>query len=665
MTLFAPLFLIGLLGIGLPLWLHRMNYSNPETQPFTATFLLKHAELTAATEHRLRYLLLLAARILALLFIVLLFAQPAWQRALSPLAGDETGSVFLVVDTSLSMRAGDKFENAIELAEDELSQLVPGQQVQLYSMGERLSSLTGLSNNIDEARRTLRQLSPETGSMDYGTAMQQLDAQLRNVPGGRRVVLISDMQNTNLPARFAQLIPAAATELQLVPVTGDEANARLTANWNDNHLHINIEGDRPAGDLALQLDINGERFADLSIPEDQSQLDVDLGSARLLPGGNAVAIELMTNDSLAEDNSYFIAVDRSVRQRVLVLANQPDLQDALFVETALEAIATEGVDVRTVHAANRSSYDINNYDLIVTNDLGALAADLTSDLENYLRNGGKVVAALGAQSLAGSAVPITNHEITRSNLSNSTAARQYLVSNATSHPLLDGINLSGSINVFRWAGITLTTQDRLVARLSNGDPWAVERAIGDGTLLLFTTPLDSSWSDLPLSPAFVPLLTNAVRWLSQSFSAPEGLHTGSTLLAGRSQDSAISIPIQQILGPDGSPLLGISQMNQSNLVELVNAGVYQLQSASSSAFVAINTPAEESNLASISESDLQRWSDLGNSTNNQQIASAETNASASQWQSFEKWLLPLILLVILVESIAANAYLWVRRQVTE
>lgn len=665
MSLLAPLFLIGLLGIGLPLWLHRMNYSNPETRPFTATFLLKHVELTAATEHRLRYLLLLSARILALLFIVLLFAQPTLQRSNTPLAGGDVGSVFLVVDTSLSMRADNRFDEAIRLAEQELDALVPGQQVQLYSMGERLSALTGLSGNLDDARRTLRQLNPGTGTMDYGAAMQQLDAQLRSVPGGRRVVLVSDLQSSNLPARFAQLVPAAASELELLPVTSEAANAHLTANWSQNELRINVEGDRPDGELSVALSINGEDFANLTLPADASQLEVDLSSARLLPGGNAVAIELLTSDALTEDNSYFVAIDRSVRQRVLVLANQPDLQDALFVETALEAIASEGVDVRTVSAGNRSTYVIDNYDLVVTNDLGALANDLISDLENYVRGGGKVIAALGAQSLAGSTVPITGHEIVRNNLSDTTASRQYLMSDAATHPLLDGINLSGSINVFRWAGISLTGQDRQIARLSSGDPWAVERSIGDGTLLLFTTPLDSSWSNLPLSPAFVPLLNNAVLWLSQSFVAPEGLRTGSTLLAGSSQDAAVTIPIQQILGPDGSPMLGISQMNQANVVQLADAGVYQLQSGGSSAFVAVNTPAEESDLSAMSQADIERWSSLGNSTNGQQLAAAGTLEETGQRQSFEKWLLPLILLVILLESIAANAYLWVRRQVTE
>lgn len=664
MSFLAPLFFIGLLGIGLPLWLHRMNYSNPETRPFTATFLLKHAELTAATEHRLRYLLLLAARILALLFIVLLFAQPMLQRANTPLA-DDVGSVFLVIDTSLSMRADNKFEEAMNLAEDELDQLVPGQQVQIYSMGERLSSLTGLSNNIDDVPRTLRQLRPGMGSMDYGTAMQQLDAQLRSVPGGRKVVVISDMQRSNLPTRFAQLVPAAATELRLLPVAMEDANARLSATWSDNQVHITVEGDRPTGELNLRLLINGELFSELDMPAEQSQLDVDLSEARLLPGGNAVAIQLIANDSLNEDNQYFVAVDKSIRQRVLVLANQPDLQDALFVETALEAIAAEGVDVRTVQASNRGSYDINNYDLVVTNDLGALSDDLTADLENYLDGGGKIVAALGSQSLAHAVVPITGHEVTRNNLSNSTATRQYLVGNASDHPLFGGINLAGSINVFRWAGINLTNQDRLLARLSNGDPWAVERAIGDGTMLLFTTPLDSSWSNLPLSPAFVPLLTNAVRWLSQSFVAPEGLHTGSTLLAGSSEDPGINIPIQQIIGPAGSPLLGFSQMNQANVVELAEPGIYQLQSGGSTAFVAVNVPAEESDLDTISTADLERWNNLGNSPNQQQLTAATANATAGQWQSFEKWLLPLILLVILVESIAANAHLWVRRQIAK
>ena len=665
MTLFAPLFLIGLLGIALPLWLHRMNYSNPQTQPFTATFLLKHAELTAATEQRLRYLLLLAARILALLLIVLLFTQPAWEKAFSPLSSEEAGSVFLVVDTSLSMQSGNRFGAAITLAEDELGRLGAGQQVQLFSMGERLSALTGLTNNVDDVQRALGQLRPETGSMDYGSAMQQLDALLRSVPTSREVVLISDVQRSNLPARFAQLVPAAASSLRLLPVTGDENNARLTANWSASQLHIQIEGDRPAGDLELALSINGESLADLSIPADASQLEVDLSATRLLPGGNALSLELLTDDGLSLDNHYYLAIDRSIRQRVLVLANQPDLQDALFVETALEAIASEGVDLRTLPAANRSAYDLSAYDLVVTNDLGALAPDLLVDLESFIRGGGKVIAALGSQTLAGSQVPITGHSLTGNNLSSSAATRQYLIANAASHPLLDDINLANSINVFRWVGISPVAEDRVLASLSSGDPWAVERSLGDGTLLMFTTPLDSSWSNLPLSPAFVPLLTNAVRWLSQSFIAPTDLHTGSTLLAGRSPDTGINIPVQQILDPSGTPMLSFSQLNQANVVQFSEAGVYQLQAGSSTAFVAINTPAEESSLAPLSSADLERWTTLANNAGDPQLTAAGPIGGQDQWQSFEKWLLPLILLVILLESIAANAHLWVRRQVAQ
>ena len=36
MTLLAPLFLLGLLAIGVPIWLHRLSSENPNRQPFSS-----------------------------------------------------------------------------------------------------------------------------------------------------------------------------------------------------------------------------------------------------------------------------------------------------------------------------------------------------------------------------------------------------------------------------------------------------------------------------------------------------------------------------------------------------------------------------------------------------------------------------------------------------
>ena len=74
--LLAPLFLIGLLGIGVPLWLHRFARDTRTKQPFASLMLLEPSQIQQSREHTLKYLLLLALRIALLALLVFAFVQP-------------------------------------------------------------------------------------------------------------------------------------------------------------------------------------------------------------------------------------------------------------------------------------------------------------------------------------------------------------------------------------------------------------------------------------------------------------------------------------------------------------------------------------------------------------------------------------------------------------
>ena len=60
----APFILAGLLAIGLPIWLHRVARANPTQFPFASHMFLEQSETQRTAKRTLRYLLLLAARIL-------------------------------------------------------------------------------------------------------------------------------------------------------------------------------------------------------------------------------------------------------------------------------------------------------------------------------------------------------------------------------------------------------------------------------------------------------------------------------------------------------------------------------------------------------------------------------------------------------------------------
>ena len=76
MSLFAPAFLLGLLAIGLPLWLHRLSSDNPNKQKFSSSMFLEPGEPRRVLAKKLQYLLLLALRVAVLVLLALAFAQP-------------------------------------------------------------------------------------------------------------------------------------------------------------------------------------------------------------------------------------------------------------------------------------------------------------------------------------------------------------------------------------------------------------------------------------------------------------------------------------------------------------------------------------------------------------------------------------------------------------
>src|SRR5688500_13528894 len=112
MTLLAPAFLLGILAIGLPLWLHRLSSDNPNKQRFSSLMFLEPGEPRRVLAKKLQYLLLLALRIGVLVLLALAFAQPAVWRTLQPGDSENAQLHVIVLDRSASMNYGNRWERA-------------------------------------------------------------------------------------------------------------------------------------------------------------------------------------------------------------------------------------------------------------------------------------------------------------------------------------------------------------------------------------------------------------------------------------------------------------------------------------------------------------------------------------------------------------------------
>ncbi len=212
MGFLAPLFLAGLLAVGLPLWLHRFARDTRTKQPFASLMLLEQSQIQQSREHTLKYWLLLALRILLLLLIALTFAQPVLPWRTPPLEAQDRKLHVIVMDTSLSMQQGDHWQKAVEKAQALIGAMKPADQGLLVvgglarargrgagewrrhvgaALGARVAQTDVLAARLrhadDECAVVARQRSPQDGAAcRHGPAAIRDAAAVRGPGAARR-----------------------------------------------------------------------------------------------------------------------------------------------------------------------------------------------------------------------------------------------------------------------------------------------------------------------------------------------------------------------------------------------------------------------------------------------------------------------------------------------
>jgi hypothetical protein len=155
---------------------------------------------------------------------------------------------------------------------------------------------------------------------------------------------------------------------------------------------------------------------------------------------------------------------------------------------------------------------------------------------------------------------------------------------------------------FRYRGIEPTPTDRVLARYDDGAVAAAERKVGSGRVIVWSSTLDDSLSDIGVKPVFLPLVHQLVRYLAHYEQPTSWLTVGQVLdVAARTKGRTDRI----VVTPSGERVL---QQNSRGLVELAEQGVYEIRSAGAASgrpeSVAVNIDPVESDLAPLDPREL-------------------------------------------------------------
>jgi len=668
----APLFLAGLAALAVPVLIHLTHRERETPVRFPSLMFLRRIPYRARRRQRIRHWLLFLLRLAAVALVAAAFARPLLQGvATAAPAQTEAREVVVLVDRSMSMGYGDRWQRAVAGARTVLEALSPEDRATVVLFADR-AEVYGPSDVPTTLLPTLQRAEPVPGPTRFGVAFR-LAGDLLEASGRdrREVVLISDLQRSGAEDIESSRLPSGAT-LAVVNVAAeaDPSNLAVTdvlmeqgSRENRTRLvtlaRIANTGAQDVRGLRVTLEMNGVALRTLTVDvpaRTNVQASFPPVAAPTTPVRGRVVID---HDRLPTDDAFHFVARPVEPVRVLLLEAGGSASASLYLERALGIGGHPpfSVDIRRELPSPAA---LGGYDLAIANDVPVAGS---SNVRSYVENGGGLLVILAREGGRGVARSIPELlgtvGTTTERLDDGGAALSIL---AFDHPVFEPFRAprSGdfsSARFFSYRRVEAGTGATTLARYDDGAPALLEAAVGSGRAIVLTTDLGTAWNDLPLQPVFLPLVQRLARYLAGWTEEPVSYAAGSGLdrawLAGRMLTSS-EVAVD---APSGKTTLVV---DQDAALRLDEAGFYTVRpgaSATSGLLLAVNPPAAESDLTAIDQEELVAAVSAlpggGEATAGGPRAPREPS-ELERRQALWWYLLLMVGLVLAVETVLAN-----------
>ena len=567
-----PWLLWGLGLAALPVLIHLINLLRHRRISWGAMEFLLASQKKNSRWIKLREWLLLAARVLAVAAVVLMLAQPQWSdRWNLGLGGLRTHHV-VVWDDSLSMsdRWGDTsaFDEArrvvVSLAE-RLGQEATPQRFSLVRLSRAggvrpaepdLLAETVTTALVERVGPLVEGFEPTDEALDFAPALAGLPALLGSAAGERRVVyLVSDfrlrqwreprglrdqllaLERDGVRLAFVSCVDAerpnlAVTELR--PARG------IRAAGVPLMLEVSVTnfGDAPASSVTVDLEEDGQRRAAVVL----DRIAAGTTETRRFPAyfaapGEHVVAARLPADCVAGDNAAYVVVDLPAASPALLVDSDPAASEARFVAAALApggAIKT-GVVPRIELPRALDDEDLSAFEVIYLTNVARLDEPAVRRLEEFVRGGGGLVFFAGPEARVDfyndvlhrggqglfpvplvAETPLLVNRLEKSADLEVGEHPVFQVFAGQRNSFLQAVNVERYLSAPKGWEPDPTSAVRVLARLRNGAPFAVEQPFGEGRVVAVLSTAAPTWNNWARNPSFVVALLELHAYLARS-----------------------------------------------------------------------------------------------------------------------------------------------------
>ncbi|MFT4601863.1 MAG: hypothetical protein ACI857_002048 [Arenicella sp.] len=404
MTFVYPNFLWAYLLIAIPIIIHLFNFRRYKTVYFSRVSFLKEVTEDSKSGTKLKHLLILLSRILAIICLVTAFAQPFIPQS----DGDNTESVTSIyIDNSFSMQAegedGNLLNEVKNKAIDLVKSLDANEKINLLttdvlSKHQRFYSQSEIVDMIKEIDFSAKSI--ELPSI-INTQVDLLNG-LDNDKLNKRIFLFSDFQKSTSSLENWSRPEVSTLYYKATPEM--KGNVYIDSVWFETPVHkvnspielhyrIINESDEDQIDLPISLSIDGNNPGPkrISIPSN-SFLDDTVRYTDQTAGIKTAELSISTNQLFFDDNFFFTySIKEEVRILLISDKNEPssNLEQLYNVSDYYNCLSKD--------ISNVSTEDFKGKECVIFQNINNIPSGIADLAQNILKDGGTVVLIPGSK----------------------------------------------------------------------------------------------------------------------------------------------------------------------------------------------------------------------------------------------------------------------------
>lgn len=540
MIFLNPAILFGLFAASIPVIIHLFNLRKLKKIEFSTLAFLKELQKNKIRKIKLKQWILLALRVLIILFIVMAFARPTLKsfQIGGTTSAAKTTAIFILDDTfSMSVvdQKGSYFNQGKEIINKVVSQLQEGDEVGLILVSNPKKE-NKLTSNLSEFLKTTVQLDLNYTSGDINSALvksAQLISESKNF--NKEIYVLSDFQkdkiiNKNITNDLSELLNES------VKLYTFDLSDKDVFNLSVDDLKINnqiFEKDKPVSfsititnnsnqdvnSAVVSLFLDNERAAQKSFDVKAGQsTNVEIEAVPKSTGFIDVTAEIET-DEIEQDNKRFASL--FIPEKISVGLFAENNNDLSFVDLALQTTGETKYLIERKNINQLSSQQLNKYQTIIFS-----ANSLISGIElikNYIQNGGGLFlfpSSVPDQSTLNQFYSQLGLGVNSSFVGkvNSNDLKIKFDKTDFNHPIFQNVFQNDEKKKYESPEINAyyknSSAGNQIISLVDGSSFLSEIRFGKGKILVFNCAPVLTWSDFPIKSIFAPLMNKSVAYLS-------------------------------------------------------------------------------------------------------------------------------------------------------